>query len=228
MKEFFKKNSRAIMFTGVIMLCVLLICMMFVLLLRYSEGIEDQAVSRVENYSSDTAILLTKRIDIINKNVHHAAERMSNCSDTQSLAAMVQEILRVSDYSGVVDIRFFKGDKEYNLYGLPYDFNEAEEILAVAGKEGNGVVGVVYDYEHNLQTIAFYADVENSELVETVVFYYPVSELSSAFDAADSEKLGKADFVALCAKSGEVIRTLSNPAGDLSQHENIFEYVGSL
>ena len=93
MKDFFKKNSRAIMFTGVIMLCVLLLCMMLVLLLRYSEGIEDQAVSRVENYSTDTAILLTKKIDTINKNVHHAAERMSGCSDTPSLAAMVQEIL---------------------------------------------------------------------------------------------------------------------------------------
>lgn len=222
---FFKKNSRALLFTGVILLCILLICMMLVLLLRYSEGIEDQAVSRVENYSSDTAILLTQKIDTISRNVHHAAERISGCSNTSALALMVQEILKVSDYSSVVDVRFFKGNTEYNLYGFPQEFDEAEEVRAVAGKKGAGVAGIVYDYEHNLQTVAFYAAVENNPLVDTVIFFYPISELSSAFDAADEDKLDKADFVALCARNGEVISVLTNPAGDLNKHSNIFEYV---
>ena len=225
MKSFFKKHAKEIAFSGIAILCVLLIVATLVLLARYSGGLEEQAVSRVENYSSDTTTILTQKIDTMNQKVHPAAERMATCTDTDTLALTIEEIMGISDYSNVVDIRFFKGDTEYNIYALPYDFDESEEVTSVVGKEGNGVIGVVYDHEHNIQTIAFYATIEDHSLIDTVVFFYPISSLSNVFDDADEEKLEKADFVALCSPSGEVLRVLRTETGDLSQHNNIFEYI---
>jgi hypothetical protein len=155
MKQFFKRHAREFAFSGVILLCILLIGATLVLLLRYSDGLDDQAVSRVENYSLDTTNLLTQRIDVINQKVHHAAERMAGCTDSRSLAATVDEILSISDYASVVDVRFFKGDTEYNAEVFPYDFDEAEAVLSAVKQGKSGVIGVVYDREHNTQAIAF-------------------------------------------------------------------------
>ena len=225
MKVFLKKHAREFAFASIILLCILLIGATLVLLVRYSGGLEEQAVSRVENYSADTTTLLTQKIDAMNQKVHHAAERMATCEDSAALASTIQEILLISDYSNVVDVRFFKEDTEYNVYALPYDFKESEKVLSSVGKEGNGVIGVVYDFEHNMQTIAFYATLEEHPLIDTVVFFYPISALSNVFDAADPEKLERADFVALCSHSGEVLRVLHTQTGDLNQNDNIFEYV---
>ena len=225
MKPFFRKHGKDMVFVCVFLLCVVLIGAMAVLLIRYSDNLEEQAVSRVENYSVDTTTLLTQRIDNINQKVHHAAERMAACSDRAALAATIQEIMHISDYEDVTDLRFFKGDTEYNIYALPYDFNESEEVRSAVGREGNGVIGVVYDFEHNMQSVAFYATVDDHPLIDTVVFFYPVSAISDTFDAADQEKLERADFVALCSRSGEVLRVMHTQTGDLHQHANIFEYV---
>lgn len=225
MRHFLKKHSREMAFASAVLLCILLIGATFVLLYRYSGGLEEQAVSRVENYSADTTTLLTQKIDTMNLKVHHAAERMATCADTQTLAATIDEILLISDYSNVKDLRFFKGDTEYDSNALPHDFDEDEAVLEAVGREGHGVIGVVYDYEHNMQAVAFYATLENHPLIDTVVFYYPINVVSSVFDAADTEKLLYADFVALCSQSGEVLRVLHDSEEDLSHHENIFEYV---
>lgn len=225
MKQFFKKNAPIIALSGVIILCIFLIGATLILLSQYSEDLEEQAVSRVENYSIDTTALLSQKIDSMNQKVHHAAERMATCTDVQSLASTIQEIISISDYSNVIDLRFFKGNTEYNKNALPYEFDESDELKAFVGREGHGVVGVVYDYEHNTQALAFYVTLEDHPLIDTVFFYYPIQVLCGVFDAADGEKLEKADFVALCAKNGEVLRVLNTNEGDLEQHGNIFEYV---
>ena len=211
--------------SGIILFCVFLIGATLILLSQYSNSLEDQAVSRVENYSTDTTILLSQQIDSMNQKVHHAAERMATCTDVQTLASTIQDILLISDYSSVIDLRFFKGDTEYNEHALPYAFDEADAVKSFVGREGHGVVGVVYDYEHNVQALVFYVTVENHSLMDTVFFYYPIQVLSGVFDEADAERLEKADFVALCAKDGEVLRVLRTDEGDLEQHGNIFEYV---
>lgn len=225
MKQFFKKYGGIIALSGIILLCVFLIGATLVLLSQYSGGLEEQAVSRVEHYSQDTTALLSQKVDLMNQKIHHAAERMASATDTQSLAATIGEILLLSDYSGVIDLRFFKGDTEYNRNALPYEFDEAAEVKAAVGREGNGVVGVIYDHDHNTQALAFYVTLEDHPLIDTVFFYYPIQLLSSVFDTADVEKLEKADFVALCAQDGEVLRVLRTEEGDLQQHGNIFEYV---
>ena len=225
MKLFLKRHGREFALAGIVLLCILLIGATLVLLLRYSGGLEEQAVSRVENYSSDTTTLLTQKIDTMNQKVHHAAERMASCTDIPTLAATIQEILLISDYSEVLDVRFFKGDVEYNAYALPYDFDESEAVVSAVGKKGNGVVGVVHDSDKNMQTVVFYATIEKNSLIDTVFFYYPVSALSEAFDAADEDKLERSDFVALCSVEGEVLRVLHSDTGELEQHNNIFDYV---
>ena len=225
MKQFFKRHAREIAFSGIALLCILLIGATLILLFRYSGGLEEQAVSRVENYSADTTTLLSQKIDSMNQKVHHAAERMASCTDISSLSATIQEILLISDYSSVIDLRFFKGDTEYNKNALPYDFDESDDVISAVGREGNGVVGVVYDVEHNVQSVVFYATLEDNALIDTVFFFYPISALSNVFDTADKEKLEKADFVALCSQSGEALRVMKSATGDLEQHNNIFEYV---
>ena len=225
MKLFFKRHGREIALAGIILLCVLLIGATLVLLTRYSGGLEEQAVSRVENYSSDTTTLLTQRIDSMNQKVHHAAERMATCKDTPSLAATIQEILLISDYSEVEDVRFYKGEQSYNVYALPYDFRESDLISSAVGKKGNGILGVVNDSEINMQTVVFYATIEKNPLIDTVFFFYPVSSLAGAFDDADEDKLEYSDFVALCSADGEVLRVLHSNTGDLEHHDNIFDYV---
>lgn len=225
MKEFFKRHAGIFALSVIILLCVFLIGVTLILLSQYSQGLEEQAVSRVENYSADTTALLSQRIDSMNQKVHHAAERMAACTDEQSLASTIQEILLISDYSGLIDLRFFKGDTEYNKNVLPYTVNEPNEIKEAIGREGHGVVGVVYDYEHNTQALAFYVTLEEHPLIDTLFFYYPIQLLCNGFDSADVEKLEKADFVALCARDGEVLRVLRSEAGDLQQHGNIFDYV---
>lgn len=225
MKTFLKKHVKEIASACIVLLCILLIGATVVLLIRYSGGLEEQAVSRVENYSMDTTALLSQKINTMNQKVHHAAERMATCKDPSSLAATIGEIRLISDYSNVIDIRFFKGDTEYNVYALPQTFQESKDVLDAVGREGHGMIGTVYDYENSIQSIAFYATLENHPLMDTVIFYYPVSALSSVFDEADEEKLAYADFVALCAKNGEVLRVLHTDTGNLNQHDNIFEYV---
>lgn len=227
MKTFFKKHAKETLFATIVLLCTLLIGATLVLLLRYSVGLEEQAESRVENYSADTTTILTKKIDTMDQKVHHAVERMASCTEAGELSATIQEILTLSDYSNVIDIRFFKGDTEYNKYAFPYDFREPEQILSAVRKDGHGMIGMVYDQENGMQTIAFYGTLENHELIDTVFFFYPISTVSSVFDAADAEKLGKADFVALCERGGEVLRVLHTQTGNLTQHDNIFEYVRS-
>ena len=225
MKEFFKRHAGIFALSVIILLCVLLIGVTLILLSQYSQNLEEQAVSRVENYSTDTTVLLSQRIDLMNQKVHHAAERMAACTDEQSLASTIQEILLISDYSVLIDLRFFKGETEYNKNVLPYAFDEAAEVRAAVGREGHGVVGVVYDYEHNTQALAFYVTPEKHPLIDTIFFYYPIQLLCDGFDTADGEKLEKADFVALCARDGEVLRVLRSDVGDLQQHGNIFDYV---
>ena len=225
MRRFFEKYGKQIIWWSVVLLCIILISATLILLLRYSYGLEEQAVSRVENYSADTTTLLTRKIDITNQKVHHAAERMASCTTQAELAFTIQEILEVSDYENLIDLRFFKGGTEYNSYAYPYEFNESDEVKAAVGRKGNGVIGVVYDYENNVQTIAFYATLENHPLIDTIVMFYPISSISDVFDMADEKKLSRAEFVALCSSEGEVLRVLHTQTGDLNHHNNIFEYV---
>ena len=225
MKQFFKKHAREFAFAAIILLCILLIGATVVLLLRYSGGLEEQAVSRVENYSAETTTLLTQTIDTMNQKVHHAAERLAACKDFAALAATTEEILLISDYKDVMDVRFYKADMIYNQRMYAYDFRESEAVYDVVGKEGHGLLGKVYDFEDNVQAIAFWATFEDHPLVDTVIFFYPVSTLSASLDSADQDKLERADFVALCSQDGEVLRALRSDTGDLSQHDNIFDYV---
>ena len=225
MRNFFKKHTKEIVFACVILLCVLLIGVTVVLLFRYSGGLEEQAISRVENYSADTTTLLTQKVDSINQKVHHAAERLEACDSYPIVSQTIQEILLISDYSNVVDVRFFKGDTEYNTHAFPYEYEESEKVISAVGQKGHGLIDVVYDYSHNMQTIVFYATLENNKLIDTVFFFYPISAISNVFDAADDEKLEHADFAALCSADGEVLRVLQTETGDLHHHDNIFQYV---
>ena len=59
MKPFFRKHGKDMVFVCVFLLCVVLIGAMAVLLIRYSDNLEEQAVSRVENYSVDTTTQIT-------------------------------------------------------------------------------------------------------------------------------------------------------------------------
>ena len=227
MRTFLKKHAREIAVVCIVLLCIFLIGATVILLVRYSGALEEQALSRVENYSMDTTTLLTQKINSMNEKVHHATERMQSCQDIPTLASTIAEILLISDYSEVIDVRFFKGDTEYNSYALPQEFKESQEVLDAVGRAGHGTIGTVYDFENHVQTIAFYVTLENHPLMDTVIFYYPISTLANVFDQADEEKLAYAELVALCSKDGEVLRVLHTEEGDLSQHDNIFEYVRS-
>ncbi len=225
MIKFLRKYNREVVFSAVIIMCVFLICAALVLINAYSDDLDEQAKTRVESYSADTTYRLNQRIEAYNLRTNHIAELLAKCQSRDDVIDTFIDVRALPEYSDAIAVRFFNDGVEYDSYGGHFLGVESERVLETVGKTGTFSLGIIYDRDSNTRAAAFYSSVEGNEFVDSVVVFYPVSDIVSAFDDADTKKLAYAKSVAFCAGNGDVIKILHTEENSFFDYTNVFEYL---
>ncbi len=226
MIKFFRKNAKEIIFSAVIVLCAALIVAAFVLLKEYSDTLDEQARTRVENYASDTNYILQEQMSVYNRQANHISERVAKCTSRQEVALVIREAMELPEYESAVGIRFFNNGEEFHEYAdvIP-EGKSSDAIREVIGRTGNFCIGLVDDKWTTMRAIAFYASVADNEYVDGVVLLYPTNEFVRLFDGADAQKLTYADTLSFCSKDGDIMRVLHAHDTNVNQYTNVFDYL---
>ena len=252
--EFFRKNSKEIVFVVVIVLCLVLILSTVALLDGYSESLDEQARTKVETYATETEKAMTAHFAHYAGLAREVAYNAAKYTDEGALNNYFQTVMNPenSDYYGnVEDVRFFKYDvyedgetKPYVEYenGYPYTEKESDELLALVRSEQIACTGVVFDNgTADTSMVGFYAPVTGSHLLDSLVIYYSIGEITAFRDSVDQDVLEKAEFVVFCSQNNrikevlqyndnsfasKILSVFSRKEEGLAKHEDIVQALG--
>ncbi len=245
--EFVRKNSKEISFVIVIVLCLILILSTVALLNGYSDSLEEQARTQVKVYASDTAGALSEQLARyagIAREVAHRAETFTSESELINYFRLVDD--NAEYYGDVEMIRFFKRNAEGRFLeyedGYEFEGGESEAVLALLGKDDVACSGVAFDHDSaDRSVVGFYAPVSGSDLLDSLVLFYPISEITAFAEKADQDMLAHSEFVVFCSQRNRIkevlydsrdsfsnqVLSLFNRSDELSKHTDIFEVLGA-
>lgn len=243
LRDFFQKNNKEIVFVIVIVLCLILILSTTALLNGYSDSLDEQARTKVALYASDTSRVLAEHLTSLAGTAREVAHRAATYTDERELVDYFRQVDDNVDYYGdVEDIRIFKKDGEqyleYEADGYPFEGSESEAVLSLVGQEKVACTGVAYDHDTaDKSVVGFYAPVENSNLLDGLVIFYPIGEITSFSAKANRDYLERSEFVVFCSQKNRIkevlydsrdsfsnkVLALFNRNDGISKHENIFE-----
>ena len=244
LREFFHKNNKEIVFVIVIVLCLILIFSTIALLNGYSDSLEEQARTKVALYASDTSRVFGEHMTSFAGTAREVAHRAATFTNEYDLLNYFRQVNDNTEYYGDVEnIRFFKyseADSRYIEYedGFEFEGNESEAVLALVGQKMIGCTGVAYDNDTaDKSVVGFYAPVEGSDLVDGLVIFYPINEITSFAKKANSDYLKQSEFVVFCSQKNRIkevlydsqnsfsnkILSLFNRSDEISKHEDISE-----
>ncbi len=249
--EFFKKYNKEISFVIVIVLCLILILSTIALLNGYSDSLEEQARTQVRVYAADTTGVLTEQLTKfagISREIAHRAETFTSENDLLNYFSSVGD--NAEYYGDVEIIRYFQkqDDDSYLEYegGMEFDISqESEAVTSLIGSIDVACSGVCFDRNSSdLSVIAFYAPVSGSDLLDSLVVFYPISEITAFKANADEEMLSRSEFVVFCSQRNRIKEILydgqttfanqilalfnrSEQGDSLAKHENILEVLSS-
>lgn len=219
--EFFRKNYKEIVFVTVIVLCLVLILSTIALLNGYSESLDEQARTKVETYATETEKAMTEHLAYYTGIAREVSHNAAKCQTETELIEYFRTVMdrdNADYYGDVKDIRYFKydaGRQEYVEYvdGFEYkdttDKKEADELLALVGKTEIVCTGVVFDnMDADTAKVGFYAPITGSDLVDSMVIYYPISEITKFSEKVSAETLERAEFVVFCSQNNRIKEVL--------------------
>ena len=219
--EFFRKNSKEIVFVVVIVLCLVLILSTIALLDGYSGSLDEQARTKVETYATETEKGMTEHLAYyagIAREVAHNAERYTDGEDLITYFRSVEDPENAEYYGDVVAVRYFKynvqkdGETlEFLEYedGIEYTQKESDELLLLVRKEEIACTGVVFDNgTADTAMVGFYAPISGSDFLDSMVIYYPVAEITAFAEKVDEGILEKSEFVAFCSQNNRIKEVL--------------------
>ncbi|MBQ2308835.1 MAG: EAL domain-containing protein [Clostridia bacterium] len=226
-KNFFKEHYSVFGYSAIIVICVFLMFSAVLLAGQHSASLEEQAVTRVEGYSHDTSEILTRKIDSLTSAATYICEDIAVCRTEREIRAVFNNASSRAGMESLLFIRFFYEGTEFTAEGSPYTLREADAILALVDKQQEVCATVVSDDATNQLVLAVYAPIKDSEFIDSVVFYFPLSTIRSAMESADQELLAKADTVVLCTADGKIIDTLRSESNEVEINDNMWEYLMS-
>lgn len=224
-KNFFKEHYSVFGYSAIIVICVLLIISAVLLAGQHSASLEEQAVTRVEGYSNDTSNILTRNIDSLTRGAAYICEDIENCRTEREVRSAFSNAKNRAGMESLLFIRFFQDGVEFTEEGSPYMYREADAILALVGTQETVCANVISDDYTNQLVLAVYAPVAESEFVDSVVFYFPLSIIRTAMDAADESLLEMADTIVLCTADGKIIDTLRSESDNVEINDNMWDYL---
>lgn len=225
MKKFFSKYGKDVAFSGIIILCIVMICCMILLVDEYSNVLEEQSVAKISSYADDTSNLIQQTMFDLEKQASIIAERISVSKSHEDISVNIAKLSSDPAFSDVGLIRFFHDGVEYNSTGFEFAYQESREVLELVGSEKTMSSGLVHDLDTNMSLVAFYVPVSNCKYVDAVVVFYPTSVIKRFSENADVKKIEKAEIIALCSGSGTIIDTVHNSTASIQKYDNILEVI---
>ena len=127
-------------------------------------------------------------------------------------------------FGNIMSIRFFKDGVEYDITKKEMEIaDEDKKIKLLAEKNELTCVGLVTDKVRDLSVVAFCIPMKDCEYMDTLILFYPVSDVVSYHTKSDEDAYAKTHYTAICSESGEVVSILHADEGvDMIDHSDIY------
>ena len=221
------KGLRSLVLVLIVLISGALIAGSLLMLLTYSQSIEEEAEYVGLRYSGETANHLKVAVDAYEDKAENLALRAlrGEVRSQEEFGANLRH-LGVEEHS-LMFTRYFKGDTEYGVNGEPFSRSmEAKEVLALVDEGVRGCAGVISDRENSISAVAFVVPLHGSVWADTIVLYYPVGTVISFPEPLSPEITDNSRITAVTSREGEVLAILYQNEEDglgLVEHNNIYE-----
>ncbi len=219
------KGLQTLVLILIVLVSGALIAGSLLMLLTYSQSIEEEASYVGMRYSGETANHLKVAVDEYEERAENLARNVmrGSVSTSTEFGANLRH-LGVDD-SDLMFARYFKDGTEYSVSGVVYSA-EAKEVLALVEQGVRACAGVISDREHSVSAVAFCVPLSGCPYADTIVLFYPVNTVISFPEPLDPEITDKSRITAVTSHEGEVLSILYQDEEDglgLRDHNNIYE-----
>ena len=227
----FKTRRVDIAFVLLILVSIIAVVNIVVLTLQYYTGSSEQAVRAAQVYSLDAQEKFEGKLDYIRENTEAVARVAGTLEDRHDLHNLLNNVRSAGTHDGeLIQLHYFLGDQEFDETGFTVTDRTAR-VDAIREKGSTGTYGLIYD-ERGMTSVACYAPVTGSTLIDGIAIYYTEELLTSFKTDLDEEKLSHAELVALCCQNyghgAPQILGVLHARGNVTVNDSIFEYLENL
>lgn len=228
MKKGKSKISRSTIAVIIFGLALAMIFSSIVVMMRYSYLLEDGALELSKRLNSDSADKFEEKVNEYEANAQTLANRVLSqpAADNTGFANVLISEKRSEIFDGIMFVRYFNGDTEYDIEGAEFDTTRESPAVLRHVKLGKlTCAGVVDDKEFAISAVAVCVPMPHCEFADSLVVFYPTGDLSTYDGMPDEEYRSAVDYLVACANDGEVVAINAKASDEIGLHNNIFEFL---
>ena len=160
MKRFFSKYGNEIIFSFIVIVCLIFFVSIIAQEKTYMNNVEEQAIEKAEIYASEQETLLNAHLDGLKMRVEVLAAETGDCESIEEVMNVFRSIRAiVGDDDDFRTAGYFIDNKLYNAFGEEIDISGYTELNKIS-PESRTIITRAFQYENNLMAIAVSAKVD--------------------------------------------------------------------
>ena len=232
MNDKIKFNKGDIIFVILILVSIAALVNVFVLIDKYSSGTQEQAVLMTSAYAEDAGGAFRAEMDLLRGKAEVVASVASGYSDREELENYLSTLRFTAAFEKYLDseIHYYIEDKKYNQRGEEIT-SEIPAVSEMRAKNQLATYGIIYGEKGSRSRIACYCPIENGNLADGIVVFFPQEEMLTFADGADKEKLSQAEIMAVCCRhqgSVRILKVLYDRTDSVKENDSFYGAVQTL
>lgn len=224
-----KMKKGDIVFVLLILVSIAAMVNVLVLNSQYLSGASEQAVLTAQAYSLDASEKFSGKFEYIRQKTKAVADIARSSAEKSELNDLLNSVFGEDEKSEIVDLRCFKGEKEYDRHGAEVTQKENPNVLEMRSKGEVATYGIIYDVDGTRPSIACYCPIEGDSLIDGLLVFYSQDSVLAVSENFDREKLKYAELSVICSGNYRnelhILSVLQDKSGELKENDSLLGYI---